>query len=91
MADYSKHHRQIGAVGGMRRAARLTNEDGRKAAAQAARMARYDAMIPPEITDDKERARRRDLLLRADMQELARRSAIARSKGGTRKPRRDAA
>lgn len=98
MPDYTNHHRQIGRSGGLTRAARQTNEDGRKAAAQAARMARYDAQIPADVTDPVERARRRDMLLRADMAELGRRSALARS-GGNRSrkgtppatPRSDAA
>lgn len=81
MPDYTSHHRQIGSVGGLRRAAMQTNEDARKAAAQAARMARYDAQIPADVTDPVERARRRDLLLRADMKELGRRSGLARRKG----------
>ncbi len=91
MPDYSDHHSKIGRRGGLTRAALGTNEEGRKAAAQAARMARYDAMIPADITDDTERARRRDLLLRADMAELGRRSALARSGGRRRQPKRDAA
>lgn len=89
MPDYSNHHRQIGAIGGLIRAARQTNEDGRKAAAQAARMARFDKLIPADVTDPDERARRRNLLLKAEMRELARRSALARS--GGRKTRRSAA
>ncbi|MFC0504280.1 hypothetical protein [Micromonospora costi] len=89
MSEVSRHHQQIGKVGGLRRAARRTNEAGRKAAAQAARMARYDAQIPSEITDEVERARLRDALLRADMAELARRSAVKRSRAaGTQRPGR---
>lgn len=81
MPDYTNHHQQIGSIGGLRRAAMQTNEDTRKAAAQAARMARYDAQVPADVTDPVERARRRDLLLRADMKELGRRSGISRRKG----------
>lgn len=84
MREVSRHHQQIGRIGGLRRAARRTNEDARKAAAQAARMARYDAQIDPAITDEAERARLRDLLLRADMADLARRSADKRRKRGVK-------
>ncbi|TDC25946.1 hypothetical protein E1211_30540 [Micromonospora sp. 15K316] len=83
MAEATTHHQQIGRIGGLRRAALRTNEEGRKAAAQAARMARYDAQVPADITDETERARIRALLLRADMAELARRSAVKRRRTHT--------
>lgn len=87
MADYSKHHQQAGRVGGLTRAARGTNEAGRKAAAQSARMRRFDAQIPADITDEAERARRRNLLLRAEMANLARLSAAKRAKPAAAKKR----
>jgi len=77
-SQYSKHHVMAGRIGGLTRAARQTNEADRKEAAARARMRRYDALVPAEITDPDERARRRDLLLRADMTRLAKRSAEKR-------------
>ncbi|MCX5066586.1 hypothetical protein OOJ91_11930 [Micromonospora lupini] len=83
MPERSRHHQQIGSMGGLTRAALKTNEDGRKAAAQAARMRRYDAKVPAHITDPVERAQAADLLMRADMKNLGRLSGLARSKGGS--------
>lgn len=80
MPDYSRHHQQVGRIGGLTRAALGTNEEGRKAAAQAARMKRYLDKVPADVTDPDERARRAHLLLRADMSNLGRRSGIARRK-----------
>ncbi|MFY1595416.1 hypothetical protein [Micromonospora sp. WMMD737] len=90
MPERLTHHQHIGRTGGLVRAARQTNEAGRKAAAQAARMARYDAQIPDDITDPVERARRCDLLLRAEMAERGRQSALARRNGTTKTTRRRA-
>lgn len=88
MADYSKHHAQAGKIGGLTRAALGTNEEGRKAAVERGRMARFDAMVPDSVTDPAERARRAYLLLRAEMSRLAKRSAEKRAKPA---PRRRAA
>jgi hypothetical protein len=88
MADYSKHHKQVGAIGGLTRAARQTNEDGRKAAAKAGFMARFMAEVPDEVTDETERARLANLALRAHMRRLSVKSA---QKRGKPKPRKKAA
>lgn len=88
MADYSRHHQLIGRVGGLTRAALRTNEDARKKAARAARLRRYDARVPADITDPIERAKAIDLLMRADMANLGRKSGIARRGGKPTKTRK---
>lgn len=90
MADYSDHHARAGKLGGLVRAARGTNEEGRKAAAASARMRKYDAQIPDSVTDPVERARRAHLLLRADMTRLAYKSAAKRTKAPKPEKRRAA-
>ncbi|MFI6228552.1 hypothetical protein ACIBCR_14725 [Micromonospora echinospora] len=80
MADYSKHHAQAGKIGGLTRAARRTNEEGRKAAAAEGRMRRFYAMVPDHITDEVERARLANLAQRAHMSRLAKKSAELRTK-----------
>jgi hypothetical protein len=86
MPDYSNHHRLAGRIGGLTRAARGTNEEHRKSRAKAGFMARFYAQVPAHITDDVERARRADLLMRAHMAGISKRSADTR-----RKPRSAAA
>ncbi|GAA2064006.1 hypothetical protein [Polymorphospora rubra] len=80
MADYSKHHKMAGKIGGLTRAARQTNEEGRKAAAKTGFMRRFYAQVPAEVTDPAERARLANLALRAHMARLAKRSAELRTK-----------
>lgn len=80
MADYSKHHARAGKIGGLMRAARGTNEEGRKAAAERGRMARFFAEVPDSVTDPIERARRAHLAMRAHMSLLAKKSAESRAK-----------
>lgn len=89
MADYSKHHARAGKVGGLTRAARRTNEEGRKAAAARGRMARFFAEVPDHVTDEVERARLAHLAMRAHMSRLAKKSAEMRAKP-TSKQRRAA-
>ncbi|MFF0821165.1 hypothetical protein ACFYUR_12340 [Micromonospora haikouensis] len=80
MADYTKHHAQAGKIGGLVRAARKTNEDARKAAAAEGRMRRFFEQVPDHITDPVERAKAADLLQRAHMSSLAKRSAERRTR-----------
>ena len=85
MADFSNHHSLAGRIGGLRRAALGTNEDHRKERAKAGFMQRFLDQVPADITDDVERARRAQLLLRAHMAGITKKSADKR-----RKPRRAA-
>lgn len=80
MANYANHHKQAGKIGGLTRALRQTNEEGRKAAAAKGRMARFYAQVPDHITDPVERARLAELAQRIHMSDLARRSAQKRAK-----------
>lgn len=80
MADYSKHHARAGKIGGLTRAALKTNEEGRKAAAAEGRMRRFFEQVPAHITDPVERAQAAQLLQRAHMSSLAKRSAERRAK-----------
>lgn len=83
MPDYSKHHQQAGAIGGLVRAARKTNEDYRKARAAEGRMRRFLAQVPDEITDPVERMKSAQLLQRAHMKRIAKKSAESRRKPAT--------
>lgn len=85
MPDYSQHHKRAGAIGGLTRAALGTNEEYRKQRAAEGRMRRFLDMLPAEVTDPIERARRAELLQRAHMTRIAKKSADAR-----RKPRKAA-
>jgi hypothetical protein len=82
MPDYSKHHQQIGRIGGLVSAATRTveQEANRKQAAAAGRMRRFLEMVPAEITDPIERQRRALLLQKAHMQAIANKSADRRRK-----------
>lgn len=85
MADYSNHHSLAGRIGGLTRSALKTNEEHRKARAKAGFMRRFLDQIPADITDEVERARCAQLLLRAHMAGIAKKSADKR-----RKPRHTA-
>jgi hypothetical protein len=71
--DPSRHHQQIGRIGGLTSAAVRTpeQEQRRKVAAAAGRMRRFLEQVPDEITDPAERARRAALLQQAHMQRIA--------------------
>lgn len=75
----SEHHRRAGSIGGLVRAARQTNEAGRKQAAKDGFMARFYAEVPDHITDEAERARLARFALRAHMKRLGHKSALARA------------
>lgn len=80
VAEHSKHHRQAGAIGGLTRAALKTNEDYRLARAAEGRMRRFLEMVPAEITDPVERMKSAQLLQRAHMTRIAKKSAAVRRK-----------
>jgi hypothetical protein len=80
VADYTDHHARAGKLGGMTRALRKTNEEGRKEAARRGRMARFEAQVPDSVTDPVERARLVDLAMRLHMTRMAQASAQKRAK-----------
>lgn len=80
MPDYSKHHQQAGRIGGMVRAALKTNEDYRKERAAEGRMRRFLEQVPAEITDPVERMKSAEMLQRAHMTRIAKKSADSRRK-----------
>lgn len=90
MADYTKHHAQIGKVGGLVRGALKTNEEARKAAAAEGRMRRFFEQVPDHITDPVERAKAANLLQRAHMSSLAKKSAEQRTRAIPARQRRAA-
>lgn len=69
-----------GRIGGLRRAARDLDPKATGQRGQRGLAAPWDAQVPAEITDPAERARRIDLLRRAHMADLARKSAKARTR-----------
>lgn len=85
MTENSSRHKLAGRIGGLTRAARKTNEQHRKDRAKAGFMARFHALVPAEITDPVERARRAELFMRAHMAAIGKKSADSR-----RKPKRAA-
>jgi hypothetical protein len=82
MPDPSKHHQQIGRIGGLISYATRTPEQEahRKTRAAAGRMRRFLDQVPAEITDESERWRRALLLQTAHMQAIALKSANRRRK-----------
>ncbi|MFI1194015.1 hypothetical protein ACH4T9_12270 [Micromonospora sp. NPDC020750] len=90
MADYTKHHTQAGKIGGLVRGALKTNEAVRKAAAAEGRMRRFFEQVPAHITDPVERAQAANLLQRAHMSRLAKKSAEGRTRAVPPKQRRAA-
>lgn len=80
MADHTGHHKLAGAIGGLTRAALKTNEDYRKQQAAEGRMRRFLEMVPAEITNPIERQRSAELLQRAHMSRIAKKSADLRRK-----------
>jgi hypothetical protein len=78
MSDYSSHHSLAGKIGGLTRAALGTNEEYRKARAAEGRMKRFLDQVPADVTDPTERMRRAELLQRAHMTRIAKKSAESR-------------
>ncbi len=85
MPNPSKHHQQIGRIGGLISYATRTpeQEQNRKERAAAGRMRRFLKMVPASITDEAERLRRARALQTAHMQEIGRRSASKRRGAAT--------
>ncbi len=79
MADHN-HHQQAGRIGGLTRAALQTNEDYRKQRAAEGRMRRFLNQVPAHITDPAERMKSAELLQRAEMTRIAKKSAANRRK-----------
>ena len=67
-----------GRIGGLTRAARATTPQSITAAARDARWQRYLDQVPEFVTDPGDRARRAELLRRADMVRMSMKAAKAR-------------
>ncbi|GLW32240.1 hypothetical protein [Actinoplanes regularis] len=82
MPEPSKHHQQIGRIGGLTSYAVRTPEQeaNRKKRAAEGRMRRFLEAVPPHVTDPIERAQKAAALQTAWMQDIARKSGAKRSK-----------